>query len=102
MRKTQSLSPSMQMVQMLWPAAIVVQAIHVAAKFGLADLVAGGPKSIEELAEATHTHASSLGRFLRALTSLGIFAEDTAGTYRQTALSDTLRIDHPQSIRPTA
>jgi hypothetical protein len=92
----------MQMMQMLWPGAMAVQAIHVAAKFALADLVANGPKSIEELAEATHTHGSSLGRFLRALTSLGIFSEDTTGRYRQTALSDTLRSDHPESIRPSA
>ncbi len=27
-------------------------------------------------------------------------AEDTTGRYRQTALSDTLRSDHPESIRP--
>jgi len=79
-----------------------VQAIHVAAKFALADLVASGPKSIKELADATHTHGSSMGRLLRALTTLGIFVEDTAGRYRQTALSDTLRSEHPESIRPLA
>ena len=79
-----------------------MQAIHVAAKFALADLVASGPKSIKELADATHTHGSSMGRLLRALTTLGIFVEDTAGRYRQTALSDTLRSDHPESIRPLA
>jgi hypothetical protein len=100
--QAQPVSPSMQMMQILWPGAMAVQAIHVAAKFALADLVASGPKSIKELAEATHTHGSSLGRFLRALTSLGIFVEDTPGRYRQTALSDTLRSDHPESIRPSA
>ena len=65
-------------------------------------LVAGGPKSIKELVEATHTHGSSMARFLRTLTSLGIFAADTTGRFRQTALSDTLRSDHPESIRPLA
>src|SRR5947209_1194005 len=98
--QAQPVSPSIQMMQILWPGAMAVQAIHVAAKFALADLVASGPKSIRELAEATHTHGLSLGRLLRALTSLGIFAEDTTGRYRQTALSDTLRSDHPESIRP--
>jgi len=87
---------------MLWPGAMAAQAIHVAAKLTLADLVASGPKSLEELAEATHTHGSSLARFLRALSSLGIFAEDATGRFRQTALSDTLRSDHPQSLRPSA
>jgi hypothetical protein len=90
------------MMQFLWPGAIAMQAIYVAAKFALADLVAGGPKSTNELADATHTHGPSMGRFLRALTSLGIFAEDTMGRYRQTALSDTLQSDHPKSIRPFA
>jgi hypothetical protein len=32
---------------------MAVQAIHVAAKFALADLGAAGPKSIKEMAEAT-------------------------------------------------
>lgn len=100
--EAQPVSPSMQMMQILWPGAMAVQAIHVAAKFALADLIAGGPKSLQELAEATHTHGSSLGRLLRALTSLGIFVEDEAGRYRQTALSDTLRSDHPKSLRPFA
>jgi O-methyltransferase domain len=99
---TQPVSPSMQMMQILWPGAMAVQAIHVAAKFALADLVASGPKSIEELAEAAHTHGSSLGRLLRALTSLGIFVEASTGRYGQTALSDTLRSDHPESMRPLA
>jgi hypothetical protein len=74
--QAQPVCPSMQMMQILWPGAMAVQAIHVAAKFALADIVARGPKSIKELAEATPTHDSSLGRFLRALTSLGIFVED--------------------------
>jgi SAM-dependent methyltransferase len=94
-----NVSPSMQVMQLLWPGAIAVQAIHVAAKLSVADLVAGGPKSVAELAEVTKTDRASLGRLLRALSSLGIFAEDAPGHYRQTPLSDTLRIDHPQSIR---
>ena len=100
--QAQPVSPSMQMMQILWPGALAVQAVHAGANFALADLVASGPKSIEQLAAATHTHPSSLGRVLRALTSLGIFVEDNEGRYRQTALSDTLRSDHPESIRPFA
>src|SRR3984893_8031501 len=100
--QAQPISPSMQMMQILWPGAMAVQAIHVAAKFALADLVASGPKSFKDREEATHPHGSSLGGFLGALTSLGIFVEDTTGRYRQTALSDTLRSDHPESIRSFA
>jgi hypothetical protein len=89
----------MQVMQLLWPGALAAQVIHVAARLALADLVADGPKTAAELAAATSTDGPSLGRFLRALTSLGIFAEDAEGRYRQTALSDTLRRDHPESIR---
>jgi SAM-dependent methyltransferase len=92
----------MQLMQLLWPGAMVVQAIHVAAKLGVADLVAAGPKNVLELAEATRTDGPSLGRLLRALTSLGIFVEDPEGRYCQTELSDALRTDHPQSMRPLA
>jgi hypothetical protein len=95
-------APSMQMMQLLWPGAMAVQAVHVAAKLSLADLVADGPKTVTELAARARVHGPSLGRFLRALTSLGIFAEDADGRYGQTALSDTLRRRHPQSIRPWA
>jgi hypothetical protein len=81
---------------------MAVQAIHVAAKLAHADLVASGPKSINELADSKHMRGPSMAPFLRALASLGIFAEDTTGRYRQTALSDTLRSDHPDSIPPSA
>ena len=94
--------PSMQLMRLLWPGAMAVQAIHVAARLGLADLVARGPKTVMELAEATRTHGPSLGRLLRALTNLGIFVEDPDGRYSQTALSEALRTDHPQSMRPLA
>lgn len=100
--QAQPVSPSMQMMQILWPGALAAQAVHVGAKFALADLVASGPKSIEQLADATRTDRLSLGRVLRALTSLGIFVEDREGRYRQTALSETLRSDHPESMRTFA
>jgi hypothetical protein len=94
--------PSMQLMQLLWPAAVAVQAIHVAAKLGLADLLAAGPKTVSELSDVTRMHRTSLARLLRALTNLGIFAEDTSGRYSQTPLSDALRADHPDSIQPFA
>ena len=92
----------MQLMRLLWPGAMAVQAIHVAAKLGVADLVAVGPKTVLELAEATRTDRPSLERLLRALTSLGIFVEDPQGRYCQTELSDALRTDHPRSMRPLA
>src|SRR5262245_47078727 len=69
----------------------VSQAVYVAAKLGLADLVADGPKKAEELAPATGTHARSLYRLMRALASVGVFAEDEQGRFAQTELSECLR-----------
>jgi hypothetical protein len=78
------------------------QAIYVAAKLGIADIVATTPASNSELAAATKSHAPSLARLLKFLASVGIFSEDAAGKYQQTPLSDVLRTDHPQSMRGTA
>ena len=97
-----TIRPEMQLMGLIWPGALTVQAIYVAALLRLADLVAPGPKSVAELAEATETHAPSLGRLLRALASIGILAEDLDGRYQPTPLSDALRTDHPQSMRRLA
>jgi hypothetical protein len=52
------------------------QMIHVVAKLRVADLLAAGPMTIDELAGATAAHSESLGRILRALASFGTFSED--------------------------
>ena len=54
----------------------IAQAIHVAAKLGIADLLKGDPQRYEALAKATNTHPRALYRVLRALASVGIFSED--------------------------
>src|SRR6476620_8201312 len=53
----------------------IARCIHLAAILDLAGYLKNGPKSIQDLAEATETHAPSLYRLLRALASLGIFTE---------------------------
>jgi hypothetical protein len=78
---------------------VASRAISVAAKLGIADLVDEVPKTADELAQATKVHSPSLRRILRLLSSIGIFAEDTAGKFRHTALSETLRTHDPHSIR---
>jgi hypothetical protein len=78
------------------------QALYVAAKLGVADLIAETPKTVDELAQATKSHAPSLGRLLRMLTSVGIFAEDEAGRFRHTPRSASRRSDHPQSAQARA
>jgi hypothetical protein len=49
--------PPQQVLLRLLAGAWAAQAVHAAAKLGIADLLAGGPRSAAELAEATGTHA---------------------------------------------
>jgi hypothetical protein len=53
----------------------VGRAISAAAGLGVADLVAAGPRTIAELGATTHTDELALYRLMRALASVGIFAE---------------------------
>jgi hypothetical protein len=73
------------------------QCIYVAAKLGIADLLAAGPVSVDELATKTGTDRPSLFRLLRALASLGVFAEDAGGRFRLTPAAEPLRRDVPGS-----
>ena len=71
--------------------------ISLAAKLGIADLLAEGPKSLKELATMTDTHAPNLYRALRALTSIGIFDEKESKIFSQNSLSKILQINSPVS-----
>ena len=89
-------------MEYIWPGIIAAQAIYAAAKLGIADLLASGPKTIAELASDSGAHAPTLERLLRALGTLEMFAPTTDGRFRNTPLSETLRRDHPQSERDGA
>jgi hypothetical protein len=80
----------------------ISQAIYVAAKLGIADLLTDGPVNAEELAAATQTHAPSLYRVLRALASIGIFSEVTPGRFVLTPLAALLQTGTPDSMRALA
>lgn len=82
--------------------AWISQAIHVAAKLRLADLLAEGPKTPESLAAATATQADALYRLLRALESVGVFAHDRDGRFSLTPMAEQLRSDMPGSLRAYA
>jgi ubiquinone/menaquinone biosynthesis C-methylase UbiE len=80
----------------------VSRMIRVAAQLGLADLLADGPKTAEELASAVDCDAPSLNRMLRALASLGVFARHEDGHFALTPLSQLLRDGVPSSLRSFA
>jgi len=80
----------------------VTQALYVAARLGLADLLHDGPWGSDELARATGADAGALRRLLRALVSLGVLAEDADGRFVLTELGALLRSDVPGSLRAAA
>jgi O-methyltransferase domain/Dimerisation domain len=88
----------LQMMTGYW----VSQAVYIAAKLGLADLLVDGPRSAEELAAASHSHAPSLYRLLRALASVGVFTEASPGAFALTPLAALLRSGTPDSMRALA
>ena len=71
----------------------VTQAIHVAAVLGIADLLADGPRSSDDLAAATETHSGTLYRLLRALAGVGVFREEENRHFALTDLGACLRSD---------
>ena len=75
------------------------QAIYAAAKLGIADLLKAGPRTVDELAAATETKPDFLFRLLRALASLGIFAEQTPRTFGLTPMAELLQSNVPGSQR---
>ncbi len=88
----QVVSPHAQMMQYIlgkW----VSRPINLVARLGIADLLASGSKSVEELAEATETHTDSLYRIMRALAGMGIFHEDEKGQFSLTPMGECLKSD---------
>jgi O-methyltransferase domain/Dimerisation domain len=100
-------SPS-QTISELPPAARIYQlatsywiprALYLVVQLGIPDLLKNGPKSVEELAASTQSNPDALLRVLRAVASLGVFAETAPRQFALTPLSETLRSDVPGSLR---
>ena len=88
----------LQMMTGYWGA----QAVYIAAKLGVADLLADGPRPVDELAATTQSHTSSLYRLLRALASVGVFTETSPRTFALTPMAELLRTGIPGSMRALA
>src|SRR5262249_1608958 len=89
-RRMAEVDPKTQMNQLIrgyW----TTQAIFVAAELRIADFLADGPQVPEQLAKQVGVKGDMLYRVLRALASIGIFAEDDAGRFGLTPLAETLK-----------
>jgi len=79
----------------------VAHVVYLAAKLGLADQLADGPKSAAELAGPLVLHAPSLHRLMRTMASLGLLAEGEAQRFSLTTLGEALRTGAQGSARAT-
>jgi hypothetical protein len=80
----------------------VTQALYVAARLGIADLLSDGPKHCDRLAAATGSHSQSLYRVMRALAGIGVFHEVGDRNFQLTPISESLRTETPDSLRAWA
>jgi DNA-binding transcriptional ArsR family regulator len=78
--------------------AWIAQGIAVAADLKVADALAEGPLSANELARRVGADPDALSRLMRALISEGIFSRRRDGRYALNALGDTLRSDAAMSM----
>jgi O-methyltransferase domain/Dimerisation domain len=92
--------PYAQLIDMARGLA-TARVVYTAAKLSLADRLAQGPKSADELAGPTGTHPPSLYRFMRALATLGILTESDNGRFGLTPLGEALKAGAPGSARAT-
>lgn len=89
--------PAAKMLQMItgyW----VTQIVHGAAVANYAEHLRTGPSTAEKLAALAGMNASAVFRHLRACASLGLVDFD-GHKFAATPVLDTLRRDHPQSMR---
>jgi hypothetical protein len=80
----------------------VARLIQIAAKLKLADLLKNGPRTVDDLAAAAGVQAPALYRVLRALASVGVFAETKGQRFKLTPLAATLQTGVPASMRAFA
>src|SRR5438876_5073555 len=76
----------------------VSQAIAVAAELGIPDLLKERPRTAAEIARTASASKDGVYRLLRALASIGLFAETENRKFRLTPLGRLLRTDSSQAL----
>ena len=78
---------------------LTTQLLYVAAKLGVADALAAGPRTGDAVAEAVGADPDLLTRVLRGLVLEGVLAEEDGGRFALTAVGEWLRRDLSGSLR---
>lgn len=82
--------------------SVITQAISVAAKLGIADVLGDGPLPAEEVAKRVGSDPEATYRLLRTLSGYSVFAVEPDGRFALTPMGDALREDAPDSMRGMA
>lgn len=98
----QDFAPSASTLMDLIAGHRVTEVIYVAAKLGIADLLAEGPKTAAELARLTDTHERSLLRLMRGLVTLGICVEHADSKIELTEMGNYLTAGSEPSLKAWA
>jgi len=77
----------------------VSQVVYVAAKLGIADLLADAPKSCEEIALEIGVECRPLFRLMRSLVSIGILVMEDDRRFSLTPIGTPLQSEMPGSLR---
>jgi hypothetical protein len=77
----------------------IAKPIYIVSELGIADFMCDGPISVDALAEKTDTHAPTLFRILRALSSVGNFVETEDHLFGLTPMAQCLLSNN---LRPIA
>lgn len=85
----------LQMLMGLWVAQITA----TAARLGIADFIAAGVTSVDELAAECDANADALYRLLRAAATAGLFVESEPKVFALTPLGECLKSDGPGALR---
>jgi hypothetical protein len=93
---------SEKLLKQIFDGSWMTQAIWVTAELGIADILATGSCSIKDLADQTNTQSNALYRIMRALASVGIFAQEPDGRFSITPPANLLRSNVPRSQRSFA
>lgn len=92
---------SMNLLRML-TAPWIAQAVYAVAELGLADELAGGPRTVIDLAAAVDADPDALYRIMRTLSAQGVFKETEPRLFELGELGGYLRSDVPGTQKYSA
>ncbi|MFI8392566.1 methyltransferase [Streptomyces sp. NPDC085540] len=78
--------------------SMAAHTLRAAVRLEVVELIGDGPRTAAEVAEGAGTAHQPMTRLLRALTALGLLAEDTSDTFSVTPAGALLGRGHPDSL----